>query len=201
MRVFRQQAAHRREKQVTCLRWKSSARTFWIRLRSSITTCYRRTAPIWALHIEQAQAHSRLGDIDRLMEKHPEAASEYGKAISSFSDLSNQYPTRNELRQALAYAHNWLGETIRDALNGNSKFGSYGPSDAEKEYSEAIRLQQDLHTQEPSNAIYQQELARSYYNRGIIRFQQNNCAGCAVRLSQCDRVTGAAGIDAPARCE
>lgn len=130
-----------------------------------------------ALHIEQAQAHSRLGDIDRLMEKHPEAASEYGKAISSFSDLSNQYPTRNELRQALAYAHNWLGETIRDALNGNSKFGSYGPSDAEKEYSEAIRLQQDLHTQEPSNAIYQQELARSYYNRGIIRFQQNNAQG------------------------
>ena len=44
------------------------------------------------------------------------------------------------------------------------------PSDAEKEYSEAIRLQEELHKQELTNALYQQELARTYYNRGIIRY-------------------------------
>ena len=137
-----------------------------------------------ALRIEQAQAHSRLGDIDRLTGRHQEAAVEYNKSIDSFSTLSKAYPAKNELRQSLAYSYNWLGETIRDALAGQSAFGSYGPSDAEKEYGEAIQLQEDLHKQEPGNAIYQQELARTYYNRGIIRFQEKNAQGVQADFSK-----------------
>ena len=137
-----------------------------------------------ALRTEQAQAHSRLGDIDRLTGRHQEAAVEYNKSIDSFSALSKAYPAKNELRQSLAYSHNWMGETIRDALAGQSAFGSYGPSDAEKEYGEAIRLQEDLHKQEPSNAIYQQELARTYYNRGIIRFREKDAQGVQADFSK-----------------
>ncbi len=102
------------------------------------------------------------------MGKDKEAIQEYNKSIDQFEFLAKQYPAQPEFRQALAYSHNWLGETIRGALDKRSNLGS--SSDAEKEYSEAIRLQEELHKQEPANALYQQELARTYYNRGIIRY-------------------------------
>jgi tetratricopeptide (TPR) repeat protein len=129
------------------------------------------------LRIEEAEAHSRLGDINRLTGRYKEAAQEYNEAITRLIALSQQYPPRNDLRQALAYSHNWLGETIRGALEDNSGVDTYGPPDAEKEYSEAIRLQEDLHNQKPANAVYQQELARTYYNRGIIRFRIKDAQG------------------------
>ena len=120
------------------------------------------------LRSDEARAHSRLGDINRLMGKDKEAIQEYQKSVDQFEFLARQYPTQPEFRQALAYSHNWLGETIRGALDKRSNLGS--SSDAEKEYSEAIRLQEELHKQEPANDLYQQELARTYYNRGIIRY-------------------------------
>ena len=123
------------------------------------------------LSIEEAEAHSKLGDINRLTGRYKEASQEYNKAIARLAALSQRYPARNDLPQALAYSHNWLGETIRGALENNSGVDTYGPPDAEKEYSEAIRLQEDLHNKEPGNTVYQQELARTYYNRGIIRFR------------------------------
>jgi tetratricopeptide (TPR) repeat protein len=118
---------------------------------------------------EEARAHSRLGDINRLMGKDTEAVEEYNESIARFAALAKQYPAQNEFRQALGYSHNWLGETIRDALDKRSGL-TVSSADAEKEYSEAIRLQEELHKQEPTNALYQQELARTYYNRGIIRY-------------------------------
>lgn len=121
------------------------------------------------LRSEEARAHSRLGDINRLMSKDKDAVQEYNESIAQFAALAKQYPAQDEFRQSLAYSHNWLGETIRDAVNKRSVL-TLNSSDAEKEYSEAIRLQEDLHKQEPSLALYQQELARTYYNRGIIRY-------------------------------
>jgi len=129
------------------------------------------------LRIEEAQAHSRLGDINRLTERYKEAVREYNEAITRLTTLAEQHPTQSNLRQALAYSHNWLGETIRGALENTSNADKYSPSDAEKEYSEAIRIQEDLHSQSPENAVYQQELARTYYNRGIIRFRINDARG------------------------
>jgi len=123
------------------------------------------------LRIQEAEAHSRLGDINRLTGRYKEAAQEYNEAIIRLTDLAKQHPDRNDLRQALGYAHNWLGETIRGAWENNSAVDAYGPPDAEKEYSEAIRLQEDLRNEQPENAVYQQELARTYYNRGIIHFR------------------------------
>ena len=129
------------------------------------------------LRAEEARAHLRLGDIDRLMGKYHDAAAEYNESIVGFGDLAKTYPGQAEFRQGLAYGHNWLGETIREALDNLPSFDNYKRSDAEAEYTEALRLQENLHREEPHNIAYQQELARTYYNRGIIRFQLNNSDG------------------------
>jgi tetratricopeptide (TPR) repeat protein len=84
---------------------------------------------------------------------------------------------RGDYRASLAYAHNWLGETIRDAIDRGMKVRQYSREDAEKEYTGAIGLQGTLNKQEPQNATYQQQLARTYYNRGINRFYMGNQAG------------------------
>lgn len=130
-----------------------------------------------ALRSDEARAHSRLGDINRLMGRDSEAVREYNESIRRLADLAKQYPSQGEYRQALAYSHNWLGETIRDALDKELSFDSISPSSADKEYTDAIRLQEELHKQQPANALYQQELARTYYNRGIIRYRTHDSDG------------------------
>jgi tetratricopeptide (TPR) repeat protein/energy-coupling factor transporter ATP-binding protein EcfA2 len=125
------------------------------------------------LRFDAAEAHSRLGDINRLLEKPGKAIPEYDQAISDFESLARDYPGRTEYRQALAYAHNWLGETLRIGLE-QGPLPPFSRSDAEKQYDEALRLQQQIHDQKPANSIYQQELARTYYNRGILRYDNGD---------------------------
>ena len=137
----------------------------------------RQNSTDLSLRAEEARAHSRLGDINRLMGKYHDAAQEYKASIDGFGALAKAYPGQAEFRQGLAYAHNWLGETIREGLDNLPGFDNYKRSDAEGEYAEALRLQEGLHEAEQHNVAYQQELARTYYNRGIIRFQMNNSDG------------------------
>ena len=66
-----------------------------------------------ALRREAALAHSKLGDINRLLENHEDAVEQYKDAIDGFEKLSKDDPASPAHRQALAYAHNWLGETLR----------------------------------------------------------------------------------------
>ncbi len=126
-----------------------------------------------ALRTEQAQAHLRLGDIDRLLGRHSDAEAEYAQAIQRFTALAREDPETAALRQSLAYAHNWLGETMRDAAE-KGVATSRSTSDVEAEYTSAIALQRTLCSEQPSNGKYKQELARSYYNRGIVRFGAGN---------------------------
>jgi tetratricopeptide (TPR) repeat protein len=119
---------------------------------------------------EMATAHSRLGDIYRLLEIHEDAVREYNEAIAQFVKLSYDHPTNPQYRQSLAYSHNWLGETLRRWLEGEQKPKQYTAADVQREYDAAITLQQELHRNAPDNHAYQQELARSYYNRGILRY-------------------------------
>ena len=123
---------------------------------------------------EVAMAHSRLGDINRLLELHEGAVQEYNEAISQFGKLAQVHPQNPEYRQSLAYCHNWLGETLRVWLEKEQKPSQYTFADAEKEYDTAVSLQQDLHRNAPDSFIYQQELARSYYNRGILRYDSRS---------------------------
>jgi energy-coupling factor transporter ATP-binding protein EcfA2 len=121
------------------------------------------------LRYDSSWAHARLGDINRLLENREKAIQEYNEAISDFESLSREYPGKIEYRQALAYAHNWLGETLRTGLE-QGRPAPFTRSDAEQQYDEALRLQQHIHDENPENSIYQQELARTYYNRGILRY-------------------------------
>jgi tetratricopeptide (TPR) repeat protein/energy-coupling factor transporter ATP-binding protein EcfA2 len=123
-----------------------------------------------SFQVDEARAHSRLGDINRLLGNTQKAVQQYTDAINRFSQLADDNPANPEFKQALGYCHNWLGEAIRQAVENNASSGLYSPSQAEKEYSEAIDLQERLHNSDQANAIYQQELARTYYNRGIVRF-------------------------------
>jgi tetratricopeptide (TPR) repeat protein len=141
------------------------------------------------LRFDAAEAHSRLGDINRLLEKPEKAIQEYNDAISGFESLTRDYPSRTEYRQALGYSRNWLGETMRIGLEAGQPT-SFSRADAEKEYDEALRLQQQIHDTSPGNPTYQQELARTYYNRGILRFDNRDLSNSesdfrqAVRLLQ-----------------
>jgi tetratricopeptide (TPR) repeat protein len=119
---------------------------------------------------EGALVHSKLGDINRLLGKHEDAVAQYKAAIGGFEELRQEKPGNRGYRQALAYAHNWLGETLR-LWSEESQSQPEQRSEAEREYDKALRLQQALHEEQPQNAKYQQELARTYYNRGILRFE------------------------------
>ncbi|MGA7920897.1 MAG: protein kinase [Candidatus Acidiferrales bacterium] len=119
---------------------------------------------------ESALAQSRLGDIDRLLGNYKEAVGEYNDAIGRFEKLAQDHPQKPDYREALAYAHNYRGEALR--LWSEEKHiltPQDARADAEKEYDNAIRLQKTLHEEQPQDAKYQQELARTYNNRGILR--------------------------------
>jgi tetratricopeptide (TPR) repeat protein len=112
-----------------------------------------------------------LGDIDRLLENYREAVEEYRDAIDRFEKLEQNHPEKREYRQALAYAHNYLGEALRLWSDGkHTSPPQDARSDAAREYDSALRLLQALREERPQDARYQQELARTHYNRGILRF-------------------------------
>jgi hypothetical protein len=121
---------------------------------------------------EAALGHSRLGDINRLLDLHEDAIEEYRQAISHFETLGRAHPGNPYYRQKLAYAHHWTAETLRLWLEEEQKPSHYTPADAEKEYNTALSLQQGLRREVPANVDYQQELARTYYNRGILRYDR-----------------------------
>lgn len=113
------------------------------------------------LREEMAQAHFRLGDIERILVR-PDAAQEYQAAIDAFKALSVEDPRNASYRESLANSYNWLGETIRSETGKEA--------DADRAYGIALELQQQLALQDPQNGTYRQELARTHYNRGIVRY-------------------------------
>ncbi len=126
--------------------------------------------------LETARTQTRLGDIYRLMRKYQDAVNKYQLAITELESLAQQHPDNPEYRQAEAYSYNWLGETLRNWLLEAQKPVQYTSGDAEREYDNALRLQQELVHQLPGNPSYQQELARTYYNRGILRYAGGDLA-------------------------
>ena len=109
---------------------------------------------------EIALAHFRLGDIYRLLQRTDEAARAYRSAAADLEQLVRDAPANPEYRQWLANSYNWLGETVR-SLQG-------GREEAERAYGDALRIQSALRQEFQGNEAYQQELARTHYNRGIL---------------------------------
>jgi hypothetical protein len=126
------------------------------------------------LRAESAAAHSRLGDINRLLSQPQNAIREYEQAVATYQALASQHPNQIEFRRALAYCHNWLGETLRLWSERSDPPDPSKQTQAKAEYDEAIHLQTAIHADEPDNPVYAQELARSYYNRGIVNREQGD---------------------------
>jgi tetratricopeptide (TPR) repeat protein/energy-coupling factor transporter ATP-binding protein EcfA2 len=114
------------------------------------------------IRTEMAEAHFRLGDINRLLENRDEAAKQYQQAIVQFTALVKKHSQDPALRQWLANSYNWLGETLRVIPAQHIE--------AAEAYNQAAALQQALVHEDSNKAIYQRELARTYYNRGILSY-------------------------------
>ncbi len=119
---------------------------------------------------EQAFGRSKLGDINRQLALHEEAVRDYSDAISDYGALAQSHPDKPLYREMQAYSYDGLGETFRTWLLSPQKPAAYTSADAEHEYNAALTLQQALTSQYPGNASFQDELARTYNNRGILYF-------------------------------
>jgi hypothetical protein len=109
---------------------------------------------------DAAFGHFRMGQINRLSSKPDDAAREYQLAIAAFGELAASYPANAEYRSALGSAYNWLGETLRPQ--------SARSAEAQNAYESALRIQDVLARENPANAQFTEDLARSHYNRGIL---------------------------------
>jgi tetratricopeptide (TPR) repeat protein len=117
------------------------------------------------LQQEVGLAHLRLGHISRMLEKPAEAEAEYTEAVTLLENIARERPAA-ETREALADAYNWLAETLRPSAGR--------AADAAAAYEKARGLQAGLVAADPVHLPYQQELARTYYNRGILRAENTS---------------------------
>jgi tetratricopeptide (TPR) repeat protein len=109
---------------------------------------------------EMGLARFRLGEISRMLDSLQDAETEYRASIRLFEDLVRASPQDASHRQALGNAYNALGELLRRSPARRAE--------AEKAYASALAQQNALTTEFPANDTYQQELARTYYNQGVL---------------------------------
>ena len=126
------------------------------------------------LRFKAAWGHSRLGDVNRLLDRPVEALVEYRTAIAGFSSLAARYPRDPEYREALGYCHNWMGETLRVQFQNSNPPDSALAAQATNEYDTAISIQRNLRTARPQDRQFTQELARTFYNRGFLESDLND---------------------------
>ncbi len=103
----------------------------------------------------------RLADGYRITNQTDQAIASYKSAIEQLTGLLESSPRNAKYRQELGDAYNWLGEAERAVESRRSEAG--------KAYDSALRVQEALHAEFPKTPDYQLSLARTYYNRGILR--------------------------------
>jgi Flp pilus assembly protein TadD/CRP-like cAMP-binding protein len=126
------------------------------------------------LRADEAWGHAHLADADRLLGQSAQAVAQYQAAIAAFQSLAQQHPRDTEYAEALGYCHNWMGETYRAEIKDPRTPDPTLVREATQEYNAALGYQQKLHTGAPDNRQWTQELARSYYNRGIVESDQGD---------------------------
>jgi len=104
------------------------------------------------------------GRLNLRLHRYPQAIDDCQQAIKSFGELANQYASEPVYRERLASSANLLGETYR--MSGTD------PSGAEKAYGHALGIEQKLLKSDPKRQSYAQDLAQTYYNRGIFLDRQ-----------------------------
>ena len=117
------------------------------------------------LYRENAVARFRLGHINRMLGRADDAVREYSDAATQFASLARDHADKPQYKSLQALAFNWLGESWRPLVNH--------AADAERAYNSALEIQRALLKTDPANADYQHQLARTHYNRGILRSTQS----------------------------
>ena len=111
-----------------------------------------------------AETHERVAEIRRLLRQLSDASNHYLQAIDIYTKLNERHP--NELSRAAELANAWdmLGNTEREA----ERFDS-----AEQAFENALKIQRDYSTISVTPQRLG-ELAKTLYNRGLLRIAQND---------------------------
>lgn len=141
-----------------------------------------------ALRMDAAWGEVYLADTDRLLGKLSEALSQYGAAIRQFQAIgsagssaasgahplpaaaSTESSLQQQVQRAVAYCHNWAGETLRQRFEASGLRDLPLGRQAVEQYRQALLLQRPLHAADPANALYTQELARTLINLGLVQW-------------------------------
>jgi len=124
-----------------------------------------------AIRRDVAVSHFRLGHINRLLDRRDDAIREYREAITQLTALSAARPDTADYRATLANAYNWVGELLR---TDSARYG-----EAAAAYDSAFGLQQTLVKDHAGDVQLRRELARTMYNRGILRSDRPENAAAA----------------------
>ena len=116
-----------------------------------------------ALRFEVAVALRNLAEVDRLVDDHDQAEMRYTQSMAQLQALANEHPDNPIYRRQLALVKDDLGLLLRSRNAGR----------AQEYFDQAIDLQLELKSEGP-NADLTQELAKSFYNRGVVRAEQGN---------------------------
>ena len=119
-----------------------------------------------AVRSDLAFARLRMGHINRMLDRPADAEADYRDAIAQFERLAADYDDGAEFRQARANGFNWLGEILRPVVDR--------AAEAEAAYTAAFALQDALTEDFPDEPQYAEELARTLYNRGILRWNSGS---------------------------
>lgn len=119
------------------------------------------------VRFETAQAHRRLADVFRLLERQQESLAEYDQAIALLKVLRKSSPRQAAYAQQLAYCWNFRGEVCRVA-------GQL--SDADSAYMNARQILESLLADSPSVPGYRQDLARTLYSQGVLNRERGQLA-------------------------
>ena len=131
-----------------------------------------------------ALAHLRVARISRMLEKRDDAEREYRTAIATLTSLIESSHAAAD-RQSLGTAFNSLGETLR-VQTGRS-------ADAAQAYEQALQVQQPLVTEWSSVSQYQEDLALTRVNRGILRWDSGDGAAAEADFRESIRLLDAVG--------
>ena len=127
-----------------------------------------------AVGAEVVRAHRRVGDIQRLVGRYPDAERAYAAAIARAEQLSKQPAAEAAYLYELAASHNSLGELRLET--GEITL-------ANEELRQAAVLLIELVGRSPL-PLYRAELARSYHGLGLVLKQQGDRSAAEEQFRQ-----------------
>jgi len=137
-----------------------------------------------------AETHLRVAEIRRLLRQQVQASHHYREAVRIYHLLyeSDRDPS---VHLALAGALDWLGNMERE---------SERPDVAATAFEEALRIQRELAAVNPSAQVLG-SLAKTLYNRGLLRLQRGDPGGSEDDFGESIAASGRALLAEPASTE